>query len=254
MFIYFHFSHFFALNLLVGMMMTSILKKLGLAYIIDRSSIDRISGLCLDALLVAAIATTDMAGALDSIVPLTAMVVCGFGFNLILTFVVAPKFFVDYPYQRGFFEFGCCSGTTPIGLLLMQMVDPETPPSVHRAISIKLMIDCPLIGIYMAVGIVVLINLGAESLFVLSCCLLIFWIALWYTCFRPSKFAAVLQTTKAGLADDASSFVSIVGRTSHEVTEERMSQHGLVRVGNLEAGGLTERRSGQSVEMGSLDS
>ncbi|CAK0900061.1 unnamed protein product [Prorocentrum cordatum] len=197
----FSYFPFFSLAILAGMVLNSMFKFLGLGLLIDRPSIERISGLSLELLVLCAIANTDVSGVLEGLVPLLVLIAAGFTFTAGMLFFVAPHFFTDYSYQRGFFEFGCCCGTTPIGLLLLNMVDPDPPLKVKRAISIRLMIDCPIIGIYLAAAIVMLTSgpHGTILLLVVSCCKLFFWLALWYICFRPRQ-ARTAQSGRVEMA------------------------------------------------------
>merc|ERR1719323_2964349 len=115
----------------------------------------------------------------------------GFAFNTFMLFYIAPRCFPDNHYMRGFFEYGCCSGTTPIGLLLCKMLAPTMPERVGRAISIRLMLDCPLIGIIMTVAIQVLLNGGTGWLLMMTGSLFVFWTCVLLFLLSPARLAAM---------------------------------------------------------------
>jgi ESS family glutamate:Na+ symporter len=72
----------FTFCMIAGFLVNMVMQKIGLFFLIDRSSLDRISGMGLDVLVTCAISSMDVAGALDKIVPFLIIACTGIAVNL----------------------------------------------------------------------------------------------------------------------------------------------------------------------------
>jgi len=247
---------FFTCCMLTGLAINTALIKLDLAFIIDKETIDTIGTICLEVLITAAIPTTDLSGGLDAVTPFFACCGSVFVFMLVMLFVVAPVMFPNYPYQRGLFEFGQCTASTPMGFMLIKMADPKCPPIVFKSIGCYVLMDGPNYGIWMAVVSVTLPSAGAGSkLLMCSGTYWTFWLILYFVVIRRTfGMPEVLGTTETPKED---SFAPMASGAGTAVSEKRMSSHNLTRSqDSSEQRSSTRQRSSSSqiIEMSSRPS
>mmetsp|Transcript_67553 Transcript_67553/g.188484 ORF Transcript_67553/g.188484 Transcript_67553/m.188484 type:complete len:764 (-) Transcript_67553:120-2411(-) len=158
----------FPLCMLSGMVVSRVLRAAGCEHLIDRKSMDRVNGLSLDVLVLCAIATMNLSGVLDGLVPLLVLSFAGFAFMVFSMFALAPLMLPKFPHHIALFEYGKCTGSTPIGMLLMKIADPNMPDEVARLIGYKMMLYEPATGLWLTVVILILTNLGTMALFLTS--------------------------------------------------------------------------------------
>merc|ERR1711920_1174058 len=178
---------FFTCCMLTGLAINTALIKLDLAFIIDKETIDTIGTVCLEVLITSAIPTTDLSGGLDAVTPFFACACSVFLFMLVMLFVVAPIMFPNYPYQRGICEFGQSTASTPMGFMLIKMLDPNCPAIVYKSIGCYVLMDGPNYGLWMAVVTTTLPTAtGGTQLLIYASCYWSFWLGLYLFVIRPT--------------------------------------------------------------------
>eukprot|EP00929_Paragymnodinium_shiwhaense_P112371 TRINITY_DN80629_c0_g1_i1.p1 TRINITY_DN80629_c0_g1~~TRINITY_DN80629_c0_g1_i1.p1 ORF type:complete len:767 (-),score=126.92 TRINITY_DN80629_c0_g1_i1:404-2704(-) len=185
----------FPLCMIAGLVVSSVLKGFGCAELIDRKSLDRVNGLSLDILLLCAIATMDLSGVLDGVVPLLLVCAAGFLFMAFCVFILGPLMLPNYSYHIALFEYGKSTGSTPIGMLLMKIADPNVPAELHRSIGYKMMIYEPATGVWLTCVILILTNLGTIALFLTSTIMVVCTVAFFFLSMYPKMHAS---KTKVG--------------------------------------------------------
>lgn len=130
----------FACAMVFGATFNYVMRKLHLESYIDRATITRISGVALDYLVCAAIATLSLKVFSLYLVPLVLTIVVMIVVNLIANFYFSWKIFdVDW-FERAVASYGLESGVLATGLMLLRVVDPnfETTgqDSVASAVSL----------------------------------------------------------------------------------------------------------------------
>mmetsp|Transcript_36990 Transcript_36990/g.71128 ORF Transcript_36990/g.71128 Transcript_36990/m.71128 type:complete len:478 (+) Transcript_36990:2-1435(+) len=239
---------FFTCCMLTGLALNTILIKLNLAFIVDKETIDTLGTVCLEVLISAAIPTTDMSGGLDAVTPFFACCCSVFIFMLVMLFVVAPLMFPNYPYQRGLFEFGQSTASTPMGFMLIKMADANCPAIVFKSIGCYVLMDGPNYGIWMAVVSVTFPSASAGTkLLLYSGTYWTFWLILYFFVIRPAfGCPAVTGSSETPKEDSFAPMASGAGTT---MSERRISEHNLSR--NVGKTGSTRQRSSasQAIEM-----
>jgi len=219
---------FFTCCMMTGLGINTALIKLDLAFIIDKETIDTIGTICLEVLITAAIPTTDLSGGLDAVTPFFACCCSVFVFMLVMLFAVAPVMFPNYPYQRGLFEFGQSTASTPMGFMLIKMADPKCPPIVYKSIGCYVLMDGPNYGIWMAIVSVTLSTSGGGSkLLMYSGAYWTFWLVLYFVVIRRTFGSPEVMGTPETPQED--SFAPMASGAGTAVSEKRMSSHNLTR-------------------------
>lgn len=117
-----------------------------LARLIDRGSMERIQGLSLDILIIAALATLSLDAIVSNWVPFAILAVVGIVWNCFVLFYLAPRIIPRFWFERGIGDFGQSMGVTATGLLLMRMADPELETPAYEAFGYKQLVFEPFFG------------------------------------------------------------------------------------------------------------
>ncbi len=130
------FSHnlFFIHGLLVCLGVRALMDRLGYGHMIDNETQKRITGSSVDLMMVATIMSIQLSLLTAYALPialvcisvaLTTAVLC-FGFGRLLN---------TLPIERAVTLFGCCTGSTGSGLLLLRILDPDLSTPVARELA-----------------------------------------------------------------------------------------------------------------------
>uniref|UniRef100_A0A7S2RGL9 Sodium/glutamate symporter n=1 Tax=Mucochytrium quahogii TaxID=96639 RepID=A0A7S2RGL9_9STRA len=154
---------------------------------LDKGTMDRIGGACLDFLVLTAIATTNLSAVADSIGPLLVLLISSIIWQLTAFFFIAPLMLPNFWFERAIAELGKGFGTTSIGLLLLRMSDPNNSTPALKCFSLKQGFHEPFMcGLVLSVFMPLAV---ASNWIVLaiSVAAILFWLAVWYFDFRKSK-------------------------------------------------------------------
>ncbi|QKS70012.1 sodium:glutamate symporter [Paenalkalicoccus suaedae] len=114
--------------------------------VIDRKTVNRISGLSLDVLIVSALATISIAVIGDNLVPFLALAAIGIGWNVFAFLYLAPKMIPSHWFERGLGDFGQATGIAATGLLLMKVADPNNETPALEGFGYKQVLFEPFVG------------------------------------------------------------------------------------------------------------
>jgi len=114
--------------------------------IINRKTVKKIQLFALDAVIIMAIGTIDLAVVNDNLIVILILLGTGFIWNIscfLLTYkIIIPK----YPFERGIANYGQSMGTTSIGLMLLSIVDKDNRSRGKEAFGIKQLLFEPFVG------------------------------------------------------------------------------------------------------------
>jgi len=136
----------FPLAMIGGILIQLGATRTGVARYFDRATFERILGLSLDILVVAAIATVKLDLFIQNFWPFFLLMVGGILWLFFCMFVFAPRMLPRNWVERGVTEFGMQSGVTAMGLLLLRLVDPEYKTDTASAFGFKQIIYEPFLG------------------------------------------------------------------------------------------------------------
>jgi ESS family glutamate:Na+ symporter len=136
----------FPLAMIGGMIIQIISKPLKLTTYYDKNTFDRILGISLDFLVVAAISTLRLDLFLENVWPFLILMAVGIAWIMFCLVFLAPKMFPNNWFERGITEYGMQTGVTAIGLLLLRLVDPHYKTDTAQSFGFKQIIYEPFLG------------------------------------------------------------------------------------------------------------
>lgn len=165
----------FPLAMLGGVIIQLVADKTGLGHMIDRGTMERIQGLALDTLIIAALATLSLDAIANNIGPFVILAVAGVAWNVFVLFFLAPRFIQNFWFERGIADFGQSMGVTATGLLLLRMADPRQESPAYEAFGYKQLVFEPFFGggLVTAASIPLIVQLGPYPLLIIMIVLLI---------------------------------------------------------------------------------
>jgi ESS family glutamate:Na+ symporter len=136
----------FPLAMIGGMLIQVAAERTGLHEYFDRATFQRITGVALDLLVVAAVAALPLDLFLQSVVPFALLMLAGIAW-VVGSFVwLAPRMLGAHWFEQGIVVFGTQSGVAAVGLMLLRIVDPETRTPAAQAFAARSMVTSPLLG------------------------------------------------------------------------------------------------------------
>ncbi|MFK7738189.1 MAG: sodium/glutamate symporter [Pirellulaceae bacterium] len=137
----------FIYTLFGGMMTRRVFSAFGASHLIDTASIQRISGVAMEFLIVAAIASLRIEVLNEFAWPLLVLITAAFlwtGFCLtVLARWLLPK---DYWFELGILNYGMSTGTTATGFSLLKIVDPDLKSGAAEDYALAAPLSAPFVG------------------------------------------------------------------------------------------------------------
>ncbi len=168
----------FPLAMIGGVLLQLLLDRLDRPQMVDRRLVNRISGMALDVIIVAALGTISLESLGGNLGPFVILAAAGITWNVVAFLVLAPRFIPEHAYERGLGDFGQSMGMTVTGLLLMRIADPANRSGGLEAFGYKQLMFEPVVGggLFTAASIPLIAQLGPWWVLALTTGLLIFWI------------------------------------------------------------------------------
>ena len=120
---------FFLINMVSGMLIRFVMRKLGIVHLIDGDSMTRLTGWMMEFLLLSTLIGIKLAVVKDYILPIIVLSVVLAVFTLFFILYFGRRV-PGYSFERTVMMFGTCTGTIPTGLILLRMVDSELKTTV----------------------------------------------------------------------------------------------------------------------------
>jgi ESS family glutamate:Na+ symporter len=136
----------FPLAMIGGIVVQVVSDKTGVARYFDRDTFNRILGLALDVLVVAAIAAIKLDVFLAFFWPFLILMVVGLSWIVFATWFIAPRMLPGAWFERSITEYGMQTGVTALGLLLLRVADPQFETEAAESFGFKQIIYEPLLG------------------------------------------------------------------------------------------------------------
>jgi len=136
----------FPLAMIGGVLTQLVGMKTGFAGLIDRGLMNRIGGVALDLLIVAALGTLSLGALGENLPVLLVLVAGGIAWNLFGFWVLARLLFPRDWVANGLANFGQGMGMTVVGLLLVRMSDPRNRTGAMEAFGYKQLLFEPVVG------------------------------------------------------------------------------------------------------------
>ena len=136
----------FPLAMIGGMIVQLTADRAGVAVYFDRGTFQRIMGLSLDLLIVAAIASLRLDLFLQNLAPFLLLMLVGIVWTAWCFVVVAPRIIRTDWFESAITMYGTQTGVTAVGLMLLRVVDPDNRTTAAQAFAARAMVSSPLIG------------------------------------------------------------------------------------------------------------
>ncbi|MFT5300489.1 MAG: ESS family glutamate:Na+ symporter [Mariniblastus sp.] len=137
----------FIYTLFGGLFVSKTLAIFGQAERVDTQTINRLTSMAMDVLVVAAIASLNLQAVVAMAVPFSILFVCGAIWTAVCLLLVArwilPK---EHWFQLGLINYGMSTGTTATGFVLLRMVDPELDSGAAEDYALAAPLSAPFIG------------------------------------------------------------------------------------------------------------
>ena len=168
----------FPIALLGGVILQVAARKTGFDRLIDRDLMQRIQGMALDFLVVAAIGTLSIQAIGDNLGVFLILAAAGIVVNVVIFLYLAPRIIGRFWFERGIGDFGQSMGVTATGLILMRVVDPDGKSPAFEAFGYKQLVFEPFFGggLVTALAVPIIYLTGAWPLFLVM--LVVFLVAL----------------------------------------------------------------------------
>ena len=167
----------FPLCMIGGLILQKVMEEVKADVLIDHGQMQRLAGGALDFLVVSAVATIQISVVAANWKPLLVLIVAGTLWSVILVVYLAPRLFREAWFERAIAEFGQSLGVTATGLLLLRTVDPENKTVAAESFGYKQLLHEPFMGggLWTALALTLVYNIGWFKLFLISCAALVFW-------------------------------------------------------------------------------
>lgn len=133
----FEFVPLFPLAMLGGVAVQIVIQRVDRTGVVDGAMMQRIQGIALDVLIVAALATLSLEVIADNLVPFLLLAVVGVGWNLGGFLLLARRMIPRFWFERGIGDLGQSMGVTATGLILMRVADPKHETPAYEAFGYK---------------------------------------------------------------------------------------------------------------------
>tara|TARA_R110002073_G_scaffold65408_27_gene163492 strand:- start:15178 stop:16614 length:1437 start_codon:yes stop_codon:yes gene_type:complete len=137
----------FIYTLFGGLIVRRCTRMLGCEDRIDSDSIGRISSAAMDVLVVAAIASLNIAAVATMIVPFSILAVVGAIWTgvclLVISRWVLPR---DHWFELGLINYGMSTGVTATGFVLLRLVDPDLDSDAAENYALAAPLSAPFVG------------------------------------------------------------------------------------------------------------
>lgn len=163
----------FCMALFAGYIIQWVLSRSGGQKYVDSASINRLSNLATDYLIVAGIASIKLPVVVQYAGPLAALFVFGIALVVFQAMWMGPRQFKSHWFEKSMFCYGFNTGTLVNGIMLLRIVDPAMKSRGMETYAVVGLLDRPLIIALIALG-PVLIGTGYAVHFAVGCAVLAF--------------------------------------------------------------------------------
>ncbi|RKY83833.1 sodium:glutamate symporter [candidate division KSB1 bacterium] len=179
----------FPLSMIGGVIIQIIVDKVDKKGILDYNTMQRIHGVALDFLIVAALASLSVQAIWNNIIPFLVLMIVGIAWNIFCVTVYAPMIFWNAIFERSIAEFGQSCGVTATGLVLLRVVDPEHKTPAIEAFGYKQLLHEPILGggLFTGASLPLIHNYGPLSIFFFALGMVAFWQIFYLVVFYRKK-------------------------------------------------------------------
>ncbi len=168
----------FPFAMLGGLIVQLILRKTHHQRLIQQRTVQVISTIALDILIVSAIATISISVLKDNLATISLLAVTGVLWALGCLLLLAPRMFPRDPFEQGVTNYGQSMGMTATGLLMNRLADPSNKTHSREGFAYKQLAFEPFMGggLVTATSAIVIFEFGSMFALIVSSVVLAFWL------------------------------------------------------------------------------
>ncbi|MEZ5420543.1 MAG: hypothetical protein R2708_24815 [Vicinamibacterales bacterium] len=136
----------FPMAMLAGMALQVVADRTGLAAWFDRATFQRLTGLALDVLVAAAIASMRLDLVLQNLAPFSLLMLAAIAWCVGVFLWLGPRMLREDWFEQALVVYGTQTGVAAVGLMLLRLADPHTRTSAAQAFAARSMVVSPLVG------------------------------------------------------------------------------------------------------------
>ncbi len=176
----------FPLCMIGGLIVQWGLSRFSRQQLTDHGLMERIGGLALDFLVVAAVATIRLDAVARDIVPLLLVCAAGVLWNVFCVLWLARRLLPTHWFERAIAEMGQSMGVTATGLLLLRAADPRARTDAPAAFAMKQMLHEPFMGggLWTSTAVILVALQGGWFVLFLAAALITAWLVVWLLLWR----------------------------------------------------------------------
>lgn len=141
------------INGMVGaMILWPLMKMFKLEGYVDSKTTKNLSGLCLEFIILSAVATTNLNLVTKFAVPLAVYTIIIIGLMILCALFLSKRYFKEDWYEKALIAFGENTGNLSTGLALVRCVDPDGKSSAYDACGIGTTLWAPVYGVMPAIA------------------------------------------------------------------------------------------------------
>ena len=141
----------FVLALFIAFGIRFCIQKTSYAKEVSEEQLGVLANVIVDITTCAALAAIQLTVLQDNLLPIALITTLGGGVTLLVTPYIASRAFQKDPFSHLIIWFGASTGTLPMGLALLRMVDPKlsstAPSSIVRSVALALLLFAPLLAL-----------------------------------------------------------------------------------------------------------
>ena len=149
-------------------------------------TMQHISGVALDYLIVSAVAMLNIQSIAADFLPFLILVSAAVIWNVFCVVWLARRVLPDAWFERATVQLGQSMGVTATGLLLLRVVDPRSETKALAAFGYKQLIHEPLMGggLWPFIAIPLAVVYGPAAVFFISVAAVVVWLLVWWFSFK----------------------------------------------------------------------
>lgn len=160
----------FPMTIIGGMLVQFAATRAGIASMIDRSSVNQVSGLSLDVLILTAVGTMSLAALSANLGALALMSATAIAWSVASVVLLAHRLFRERWFENSMGDFGQSMGTIATGFMLMDMADPKHVTGATTSFGYKQLLFEPFVGggLITAMAVPFIHSFGAGAMLIVS--------------------------------------------------------------------------------------
>ena len=174
----------FMFTLIGGWLVRDIMRHLDIADLIDPQTIRRLVAAAMEFLIVAAIASLNLALVAKAIVPLSILLIVAFAWTTVCLIYIGRRLLPSaYWFELGILNYGMSTGVTASGLMLLRIIDKDFESGAAEDYSLAAPLSSPFVGGGVVTVVVVpwmlqRLGVGPTALIALALTIGLYWIGL----------------------------------------------------------------------------